>query len=384
MRCTRCNKLIESDDNFCWSCGHWTINGYKYLKKDKNRKKIKGNLNRQDKKITILSVVLLVFIFMLFITLYIKGQNIFKPVYKIEKTLLNYRYGYKVSLMKTDNQYTNNYINSINDAYQKIISDVESQMRKCNDDIEIIKIQETLKKEYKISAVNLCDMSLEETTKIKNTIDKMYSLFPNIKGYLTNISITNSLNKDNYIAYFQPVYQFVNSNKNIEKYNKVNKTQILLNSYYFLNEDILHQQIKNVIKDDWYVKDATWDSLIAHELGHYITFVTLLKQYNIDNITLVTKENESTINEIINKINSGDYAKELVEESLYNYNIMYQKNVDIEQFSKSISNYANTKNKNGDIIYDETIAEAIHDYYIHEDSAKKESIEIVKVIRGRL
>lgn len=61
----------------------------------------------------------------------------------------------------------------------------------------------------------------------------MYNLFPNISGALTNISITNASTNKEYIARFQPMFQFVNTNEDITKYNKVNKTQILLNSYYF-------------------------------------------------------------------------------------------------------------------------------------------------------
>ena len=66
----------------------------------------------------------------------------------------------------------------------------------------------------------------------------MYNLFPNISGALTNISITNASTNKEYIARFQPMFQFVNANEDITKYNKVNKTQILLNSYYFLNEEV--------------------------------------------------------------------------------------------------------------------------------------------------
>ena len=55
------------------------------------------------------------------------------------------------------------------------------------------------------------------------------------------------------------------------------KTKILLNSYYFLNKDILSKGLK----ENWYPNNASYESLIAHELGHYITFVTLLKQNNI-------------------------------------------------------------------------------------------------------
>ena len=42
------------------------------------------------------------------------------------------------------------------------------------------------------------------------------------------------------------------------------------------------------------------------------------------------------------------------------------------------------KNNNGEYIYDETIAEAFHDYYINRDNAKEVSKEIVKVLKKYL
>ena len=56
----------------------------------------------------------------------------------------------------------------------------------------------------------------------------------------------------------------------------------------------------------------------------------------------------------------------------------------IEDFAKSISNYAGKKNINGEVIYDEIIAEAIHDYFLHQNNANKESLEVVKLINRKL
>ena len=54
------------------------------------------------------------------------------------------------------------------------------------------------------------------------------------------------------------------------------------------------------------------------------------------------------------------------------------------EFAKTISEYASTKDKKGNIITDETIAEAIHDYYLHKDNLTKASFEIINVIKMKL
>ena len=215
--------------------------------------------------------------------------------------------------------------------------------------------------------------------KIKEVISTTYQLFPNIKGYLTNITITNAPSNEDYIAYFNPTNTFINNNLDIKEYNKVNKTEILLNSYYFLNKDILSKGLK----ENWYPNNASYESLIAHELGHYITFVTLLKQNNIDNITLVTKDNINSYQNILNILKEGTYSKELVEEAIESYNKKYNTNISLEDFTKNISGYASQKVKES-VNYDEVIAEAIHDYYLHRDSSSTSSLEIINILKERL
>ena len=146
----------------------------------------------------------------------------------------------------------------------------------------------------------------------------------------------------------------------------------------------MSKPVESVVGENWYVKDATWESTIAHELGHYISFVSLLKKYNIDNITLVTKDNKDTIDNILNEFNSGSYSKQLLMEALNNYNNKYKTNLTLKEFASTISKYAGFKDKNGNLIADETIAEAIHDYYLHGDNMKTTSKEIVNVIKSRL
>ena len=221
-----------------------------------------------------------------------------------------------------------------------IKDDLDHQKFKCTYALDTSTLEEEIESSYSIANVSFCDISYSESEKIKEVIDKMYFLFPSIKGALTNISITNAKNNSDFIAYFQPMYQFVNPNEDINNYNKVNKTQILLNSYYFLNEKIMSNPLESVTGKNWYVKDATWESTISHELGHSLTFVIFLRANDLENITFITKENENKINALLKEYETGLFSTDIVKQALDNYNYKYNTNLDLESFALTISKYA--------------------------------------------
>ena len=385
MKCIHCEVEIESDDNFCWNCGHWTAKGYSFLKNKNNIDKIiKGDVIKQDERFNLLVVMTLLTFLLFFGFVMFRGEDMFKPFVFLKKQIDNYVYGYSTSIINTDNIYNKKNIETIDDAYEIIKKDFSSQSWKCFSSPELSILEYELMDNYNIASVTFCDISYNEATKISNVIKRIYELFPNIKGGLTNITITNAKTQSEYIAYFQPRYQFVNSQDDIAIFNKVNKTQILLNSYYFLNENILSTNINDVVGTGWYVDDATWESAIAHEFGHYISFMTLLKEYGLNNITLETNLNSNVINKALEDFDSGSHSKNIVSNALNNYNLKYNSNLTLEQFSLAISNYSGTKDKNGNIIFEETIAEGVHDYYLHGTNCKKESYEIIRVIKDEL
>ena len=78
------------------------------------------------------------------------------------------------------------------------------------------------------------------------------------------------------------------------------------------------------------------------------------------------------------------FSTNIINQALINYNRKYKTNLDLNSFALTISKYAGVKNKNGDLIADETIAEAIHDYYLHGNKCAKSSYEIVNIIKSRL
>ena len=193
-------------------------------------------------------------------------------------------------------------------AIEIIHKDFDEQSWLCENDIDISRVEYDLEENFAIPSVSFCDAPYEVTLKLKDVITNMYNMFPNIQGALTNITITNATSSDKYIAYFQPLYQFVNINENINSFNKVNKTQILLNSYYFLNEEMLNGSIENIVGNNWYVNDATWESTVAHELGHYISFVILLRDNGLTNITFETPATQSEIKNVIKIFNEGTHS----------------------------------------------------------------------------
>ena len=358
MKCSICNSNLNDLDNYCSKCGCETAVGYMYLKHNTIKEGYAKNINKRFKNL--LNMFSLMVVLFTIITI-IKGNNLFKPIFYLQKIINKQIYGYNTSLIKTDNIYNDIKIHDINDAYQIIKKDFDFQEFKCFKNNEVTKIEENLEINYLIASVNFCDISLNESKKIADVIEKVYKLFPSIKGYLTNITITNAKEKNEYVAYFEPKYEFVNINND-------------------LNEDILNAKLSDVIGND-YVKSATFESLIAHELGHYITFVAYLKENNIDYITLVTKDNYNQINNLIINYDKGEYQREIVTSAYNNYLIKYN-NVSFDSFILGISNYAGIKGK--DYIYDETIAEAIHDYYLHDKNASKSSLEIVNILKHRL
>lgn len=376
---------IENDDNFCYKCGHWTAKGFSFISKKENIETImSGEAVKKDGNFSLMVVVLIFAFIMLFIFSLIRGSDLYKPFFYLKRQINNYIYGYNTSIIKTDNTYRGRTVNNYEDAIKLIKKDLDSQNWKCSHRLETLKYQNKIENIGSIPVVSFCDISDLEAQKLTEVIERMYSLFPNMKGALTNISITNAISNSEYIARFQPMFQFVNATENINHYNKVNKTQILLNSYYFLNDDIINNPLSSVVDDDWYVKDANWESVIAHEFGHYISFSAFLKQNGLKNITFVTLENEEKLNNIMSRFDNGEFSELIVRQALNNYNNKYGTNLDLNSFALTISKYAGTKDDNNNLIADETIAEAIHDYYLHGTSLAKSSYEIVNIIKSKL
>ena len=214
-------------------------------------------------------------------------------------------------------------------------------------------------------------------------IKKIYEDFPSVRGYLTNMTILNVGGRNGYIAAFMPIFIFASTNK-MDSYPWVNKTQLLLNSTYFLNMKKLESSVSDASSKGWFPPNSNSFAPIAHELGHYISFLAMAKHYNLEQFLIIDKDNIATFNKISKDFDKGDYSLSLIKEAYENYKNDNNEEMDLDEWRSTISVYAMTKDNHGQFIYDETIAEAFHDVYLNGEDARIASRYIYKVLQDRL
>ena len=180
-----------------------------------------------------------------------------------------------------------------------------------------------------------------------------------------------------------PVFNFATSDSS-STYPWVIKTQVLLNTSYFLNKEKLEASVIDGSSTGHFPKNSTIYSPVAHELGHYLSFLAMMKNYKLDSILLVDSSNVSTFYSLYNDFGKGNYSLTMIKEAYENYKKDTNTTMSLDEWRGTISNYALAKDNSGEYIYDETIAESFHDVYLNGDNASDASKYIVSVLKGKL
>lgn len=287
-----------------------------------------------------------------------------------------------VTAIVYDNQYLGQFtLKGLDDVYELIR--VDSVKQKTNCPAKVVEVEEEIIDKYGIIAVNLCEIDEDFAIEIKNVIKYIYDYFPDARYYLTNLTLANVGEDSSFIAAFMPIFTFSTSNQN-SGYPVATKTQIILNAKYFLNSAKLKNSVSYGAKSGYFPKNATRSSSVAHEFGHYLSYVALLNYYSTGKLNFVRASQTSVLYDVYDDFNAGNFSKLLLEEA---YDI-YKKNTgsvdSFYEFRASISKYAVAKDNNGYYIYDETIAEAFHDYYLNGANASPASLVIVDVLKSKL
>ena len=285
--------------------------------------------------------------------------------------------GLGVTSVIYDNQYLKQMVfSSVDDVNELIVSDSVKQK-------DVKAIENEIINNYEIVAVNFCEIDKELATELRNVIAYIYNEFPNARNYLTNVTIANVGDNENFIAAFMPVFTFATSNTT-SGYPVAIKTQIILNAKYFLNPTKLKNSVSSGDASGYFPHNANSSSTVAHEFGHYLSYVAMLNYYNTRKLNYVTADEAKTLYDVYADFNKGNFSYKLLQEAYGEYQKDYLSVGTFDDFRKSISGYAMAKDKNGKYIYDETIAEAFHDYYLNGENAKAASKTIVEVLRSKL
>ena len=262
----------------------------------------------------------------------------------------------------------------IDEAINLIKEDSNKQKDSCPSNIRTI--EDKIISEFNITSVNLCEMSYSLANELYKTMKTVYELFPSIKGNITNISIGNfDSRKHGVIAFYQPLFPFAQS----KNYNQVYKMRIILNSRFFLNENLLSETVHQSSITGYFPKNANITSPLAHELGHYISFYAMRKNNKIDQ-SLMYKKDDLNYYILVDKYDSSEFSKEMLDEAYNLYISEGNEKIDFDKWRGTISSYAISKNEAGKDLYDETIAEAFHDYYLNKDNATLASKYIIKIL----
>lgn len=389
--CSKCGNQVEQNAMFCNKCGIQLkpITNIQTF----NTSQINNQTYTNDNKIKMIligfgsGIIVLIVVF-IFVLLFDKSDYYFSNENYEENEVItqtssnntNANNKYRTVII-TDNFYSGVKISNRSDALKLITEDSVNQKNNCPSEIK--KIEEQIIKDYGITAVNLCELDIEYAKEMVNVLKTVYKEYPSIKGYITNFSITNTSMSQNYIAAFMASFLFAASDSS-SGYPWVLKTQILLNSTYFLNIQKLESGVKSSSEVGHFPKNATKYSPVAHEFGHYISFLTMMRSYNSESILLIDDNNIDTFYNMVTDHNKGVFSLSMIQEAYNNYKKDTNTTLSLDEWRGTISSYALAKNNSGDYLYDETIAESFHDVYLNGDNAADASKYVIAVLKKRL
>lgn len=277
-----------------------------------------------------------------------------------------------------DNQYLKQMIlNDRNDLDKLIVEDSENNRKNCSQ--EILDIEKSIQTNYGINAVNLCELDVRFARELENVAKYIYENFPTARGRITNLTLANVDKNASYMASFMPMFTFITS-KTSTKYPLGVKTIILLNAKYFLNPSRLSSSVSYGANSGYFPKNATRSSTVAHEFGHYLSYVAMLNHYEEKELNFVKINRSSVLNDIYNDFKIGTFSNNLIKEAYDKYLNKHNGTLNYYEFRASISKYAVAQNDKGEYIYDETIAEAFHDVYLNGNKAVLASKLIVETL----
>ncbi len=405
MFCSKCGNLLDSDAKFCPKCGN-SVNIQQpyqnFSNSNQNEQNIinqpvsshYSNINKKvdNKKMILIGSVIGIGILSIVVLLTMIIQNQKEKYYfdtnsneynneVIQSTNSSTKKGKYSTAIIYDHTYSGVQISDNNDAFALIVEDSISQKNNCP--AEIKEIEEEIISKYGITAVNLCEMDVDFARELENVFKKIYEEYPSVRGYITNLTLVNGSLKENFIAAFMPVFYFATSDSS-STYPWVIKTQILLNTSYFLNQEKLQSSVVEGSNSGHFPKNTTIYSPVAHELGHYLSFLAMMKYYELHSILLVDSNNIRPFYQLYDDFGEGNHSLMMIHEAFDNYKKDTNTSMSLDEWRGTISNYALAKDNSGNYIYDETIAESFHDVYLNGDNASEASKYIVAVLKAKL
>ncbi len=243
-------------------------------------------------------------------------------------------------------------------------------------------VEEYLEKTYGMVAVNLRDMDEEAAGYLKDACDYMYRTYPVMNGYLTNITVQDEVSESvAAIALFETDTYIINDSSET-LYPMVIKKQILLRAKDWENTRRLNNSVRINVRDGFWTEGTDVTAVLVHELGHALVSCVLSKQYGLDNAIFVDENNADAYTAYNMQQLAGhqEFARSLCENAYERYKEETGETISYEDFCGQISEYAKGIQDDGGISYEETVAEAVSNVYVHGDDCARPAGLIVDEI----
>lgn len=384
MHCSRCGDPVDADEKFCNKCGTPVVQSQSLFNSTPVQIEVSPKKTKRFsfKGLFIGLGICCIFFLVLYITdkdFYFETNDDIAVIIDSEEE--SSRVGKYSTAIVYDHTYVGVSISKKEEAYSLIVKDSVSQKNVCPAAIK--EVENDIIQKYGITAVNLCEMDVDFARELGNVFKKIYHEYPSVRGYITNLTLVNASISENYIAAFMPVFTFATSDSS-STLPWVIKTQIMLNTSYFLNRNRLRLSVENGSNSGHFPRNATIYSPVAHELGHYISFIAIMKSYESNSILLINNNNIEVFYNMFETFKSGSYSLSILQEAYQRYQKDTDTKLSFDEWRGTISHYALSKDNNGNYLYDETIAEAFHDSYLNGDKAVDASKYIVTVLKEKL
>lgn len=408
MYCSKCGNLVEDGSKFCSKCGN-PLEFTNNLNNSKEYNNVEYTQVRNEKKNQNSNVPLMVALgavigCLVIVAVYIVsllvgsnkyyfndntyGEEVITSSKEDNTSVIsntdtsNKKKGKYSTSVVSDNVYSNQNIKNEKDAKELIVKDSVDQKEK-EYPKEVKAVEDDIISSLGITAANLKEMDSGYAKKLEEVFEKVYASYPLAKGYITNLALVNTGINDQYIAAFMPIFKFATGTEK-SGYPWVIKTQVLLNSVYFLNPDRLELALKDSVANGHFPDNADLYSPVAHELGHYLSFLAMMNHYDVDSILLINNDTTEKYYNLRKDFANGDFSLTMLKEAYQNYVNDTSDSISFDDWRGTISGYALAKDNSGDYIYDETIAESFHDVYLNGDNAATASKYVTTVLKKYL
>ncbi|MCR5001501.1 MAG: hypothetical protein K6A71_06880 [Lachnospiraceae bacterium] len=246
-------------------------------------------------------------------------------------------------------------------------------LRSSCDQNGVRKIEGYLEKTYGMEAVNLRDMDEEAAGYLRDACDYMYRTYPILNGYLTNITVQDEVSDSvAAIALFETDTYIINPSPD-RLYPMVIKKQVLLRAKDWENTRRLNNSVRINVRDGFWTEGTDVTAVLVHELGHALVSCILSHKCGLDNAIFVDEKNGDAYSAYNMQQLAGhqEFVKSLCDNAYERYKDETGESIPFEDFCGQISGYAKGIQDDGGISYEETVAEAVSNVYVHGDECAR-------------